>query len=71
LMEYENSASGSVDLIKCDKGYWLPGGFCYSSNKAEAGLFSVADMASLYLDGFTLSLFRADKPFGPGKILGD
>lgn len=45
-MEYEKSASGSVYLIKSDKGYWLPGGFGYTSNKAEAGRFSVADMAS-------------------------
>lgn len=66
-MEYEKSASGSVYLIKSDKGYWLPGGFGYTSNKAEAGRFSVADMASLNL----LSLFREDKPFGPGKFLGD
>lgn len=66
-MEYEKSASGSVYLIKSDKGYWLPGGFGYTSNKAEAGRFSVADMASLS----TLSLFREDKPFGPGKFLGD
>ncbi|MFY4100147.1 hypothetical protein ACOQJ7_00050, partial [Klebsiella pneumoniae] len=65
-MEYEKSASGSVYLIKSDKGYWLPGGFGYTSNKAEAGRFSVADMASLNLDGCTLSLFREDKPFGPG-----
>ena len=35
-MEYEKSASGSVYLIKSDKGYWLPGGFGYTSNKAEA-----------------------------------
>ncbi|MGX4864428.1 hypothetical protein [Escherichia coli] len=48
-MEYEKSASGSVYLIKSDKGYWLPGGFGYTSNKAEAGRFSVADMASLNL----------------------
>lgn len=54
-MEYEKSASGSVYLIKSDKGYWLPGGFGYTSNKAEAGRFSVADMASLNLDGCTLS----------------
>ncbi|WP_181424383.1 hypothetical protein, partial [Serratia marcescens] len=71
FMEYEKSASGSVYLIKSDKGYWLPGGFGYTSNKAEAGRFSVADMASLNLDGCTLSLFREDKPFGPGKFLGD
>ena len=70
-MEYEKSASGSVYLIKSDKGYWLPGGFGYTSNKAEAGRFSVADMASLNLDGCTLSLFREDKPFGRGKFLGD
>ena len=38
-MEYEKSASGSVYLIKSDKGYWLPGGFGYTSNKAEAGRF--------------------------------
>ncbi|EBA0748881.1 hypothetical protein FXF82_22210 [Salmonella enterica subsp. enterica serovar Nigeria] len=66
-MEYEKSASGSVYLIKSG----LPGGFGYTSNKAEAGRFSVADMASLNLDGCTLSLFREDKPFGPGKFLGD
>ncbi|WP_146221456.1 hypothetical protein, partial [Serratia marcescens] len=70
-MEYEKSASGSVYLIKSDKGYWLPGGFGYTSNKAEAGRFSVADMASLNLDGCTLSLFREDKPLGPGNVLGD
>ena len=62
-MEYEKSASGSVYLIKSDKGYWLPGGFGYTSNKAEAGRFSVADMASLNLDGCTLfpytTLFRS------------
>lgn len=67
----EVRASGSVYLIKSDKGYWLPDGFGYTSNKAEAGRFSVADMASLNLDGCTLSLFREDKPFGPGKFLGD
>ncbi|OZN61288.1 hypothetical protein CIT29_29585 [Klebsiella pneumoniae] len=39
--------------------------------KVKAGRFSVADMASLNLDGCTLSLFREDKPFGPGKFLGD
>lgn len=71
LKEDTISASGSVYLIKSDKGYWLPGGFGYTSNKAEAGRFSVADMASLNLDGCTLSLFREDKPFGPGKFLGD
>ena len=70
-MEYEKSASGSVYLIKSDKGYWLPGGFGYTSNKAEAGRFSVADIASLNLYGCTMSLFREDKPFGPGKFLGD
>ena len=56
-MEYEKSASGSVYLIKSDKGYWLPGGFGYTSNKAEAGRFSVADMASLNLDGCMIVAF--------------
>ncbi|MEX5706664.1 hypothetical protein AAAA53_24155, partial [Escherichia coli] len=69
-MEYEKSASGAVYLIKSDKGYWEPGRFGDTSNKAESGRFSVSDMSSHNLDGCTLSLFREDQPFGPGKFLG-
>ena len=53
-MEYEKSASGSVYLIKSDKGYWLPGGFGYTSNKAEA-------LPELVALGWTVTEFAAGK----------
>lgn len=40
--------------IKSKKGYWLPGAYGYTRNKAEAGVFSLADMETLALDGCTL-----------------
>jgi len=40
--------------IKNEKGYWLPGAYGYTQKKAEAGVFSLADMARLALDGCTL-----------------
>lgn len=40
--------------IKSEKGYWLSGGYGYTQDPAEAGVFSLADMESLNLDGCTL-----------------
>lgn len=42
--------------IKNEKGYWLPGAYGYTPNKAEAGTFSLADMETLALDGCTLEV---------------
>nr|WP_219723102.1 helicase RepA family protein [Akkermansia muciniphila] len=53
-MEYEKSASGSVYLIKSDKGYWLPGGFGYTSNKAEAGAHLSAEERQAVADGLLI-----------------
>lgn len=40
--------------IKSDKGYWLPGAYGYTQDKQKAGVFSLADMERLALDGCTL-----------------
>ena len=40
--------------IESHKGYWLPNGFGYTPNKSEAGVFTLADMDGLNLDGVTL-----------------
>lgn len=37
--------------IESHKGYWLPNGFGYTPNKSEAGVFTLADMDGLNLDG--------------------
>lgn len=42
--------------IKSKKGYWLPGAYGYTKNKADAGVFTLADMQQLALDGCTLEL---------------
>lgn len=42
--------------IKTEKGYWLAGGYGYTRNKTDAGVFSLADMERLHLDGCTLEL---------------
>ena len=40
--------------IESHKGYWLPNAFGYTPNKSEAGVFTLADMGGLNLDGVTL-----------------
>lgn len=40
--------------IKNEKGYWLPGAYGYTQDKAKAGVFSLIDMERLALDGCTL-----------------
>lgn len=40
--------------IANDRGYWLPKGYGYTKSLAEAGRFTVADMAAHNLDGCTL-----------------
>lgn len=40
--------------IASARGYWLPRGYGYTTNLAEAGRFTVADMAAYNLDGCTL-----------------
>lgn len=42
--------------IKNEKGYWLPGAYGYTRNKAEAGTFSLSEMEALALDGCTLEV---------------
>lgn len=44
--------------IKSEKGYWLPGGYGYTKNKADAGIFSLADMEMLVIDGCTLEAVK-------------
>ena len=46
----------SMYYIKNEKGYWLPSAYGYTNDKSEAGLFSLADMANLSIDGCTLEL---------------
>ena len=38
-MEYEKSASGSVYLIKSDKGYWLPGALVIRQTRPRLAAF--------------------------------
>lgn len=40
--------------IKSERGYWLPGGYGYTQDPAEAGVFSLADMEAFNLDGCSL-----------------
>lgn len=42
--------------IKSEKGYWLPRGSGYTSDKKQAGVFTIQEMAdqNLSLDGCTL-----------------
>lgn len=40
--------------IKSERGYWLPGGHGYTQDRAQAGVFTLADMAAFNLDGCTL-----------------
>ncbi|MGL4602491.1 MAG: hypothetical protein ACRCVE_13680 [Plesiomonas sp.] len=42
--------------IKSKKGYWLPKGQGYTSDKKQAGVFTIQDIADqqLNLDGCTL-----------------
>jgi hypothetical protein len=40
--------------IKSERGYWLPGGYGYTQDHAEAGVFSLADMEAFNLDGCSL-----------------
>ncbi len=54
IAETTNQEVKNMYYIKSEKGYWLPGGYGYTRNKAEAGVFSLADMARLALDGCTL-----------------
>ena len=42
--------------IKSDKGYWMADAYGYTNDKSKAGLFSLADMANLFIDGCTLEL---------------
>ena len=42
--------------IKSEKGYWLSGGFGYTPNKAEAGLFTSSQLDELFIDGCTLEV---------------
>lgn len=40
--------------IKSERGYWLPGGHGYTQDRAQAGVFTLADMEAFNLDGCTL-----------------
>ncbi|MGL5935867.1 MAG: hypothetical protein ACRCZI_09620 [Cetobacterium sp.] len=53
------SEAGGMKLqyhIKSKKGYWLPKGQGYTSDKKQAGVFTIQDIADqqLNLDGCTL-----------------
>mgnify|MGYP006894384825 FL=1 len=41
-------------LIKSERGWWLPKGYGYTKDRAQAGRFTLADMAAFNLDGCTL-----------------
>jgi hypothetical protein len=47
--------------IKNENGYWLPGGYGYTQETGDAGVFSLADMAALNLDGCTLERAAEDE----------
>ena len=49
-----NQEVKNMYYIKNEKGYWLPGAYGYTQDKAKAGVFSLADMERLALDGCTL-----------------
>lgn len=42
--------------IKSEKGFWLQNAYGYTQNRNEAGIFTLADMEGLNLDGCTLYL---------------
>ncbi|EQV74931.1 hypothetical protein G891_04707 [Escherichia coli KOEGE 68 (182a)] len=50
-------------LIKSERGWWLPKGYGYTQDRAQAGRFTLADMAAFNLDGCTL--YRAEVAFSP------
>lgn len=56
LCDLELNKVDTMYYIKSEKGYWLPGGYGYTKNKADAGVFTLADMQQLALDGCTLEL---------------
>jgi len=41
-------------LIKSERGWWLPKGYGYTQDRAQAGRFTLADMEAFNLDGCTL-----------------
>lgn len=41
-------------LIKSERGWWLPKGYGYTQDLAQAGRFTLEDMAAFNLDGCTL-----------------
>ena len=41
-------------LIKSERGWWLPKGYGYTQDRAQAGRFTLADMEAMNLDGCTL-----------------
>jgi len=54
-----------VYVIQSSRGYWLPGGNGYTSDKDRAGHFAAAELVRFNLDGCTLHLVRVGGEFSP------